>query len=101
MDFDLKTDQQEQQLSIRGRFTFADYQKFRELIEKLLDAESKRYTIDLRELEFIDSAGLGMLLLARDEAQRKQRGIALRRPSGQVRRVIDVARFDTLFEILE
>ena len=101
MEYDVKAGDRGDELAIRGRFTFADYQQFRELVTRLLSSSASRYVIDLRDLEFIDSAGLGMLLLARDEAQRKNRALSLRRPSGQVRRVIDVARFDTLFEILE
>ena len=50
---------------------------------------------------FIDSAGLGMLLLARDEGKRKNLDVCLRRPRGQVKRMLEVARFDTMFTIEE
>jgi anti-anti-sigma factor len=53
--------------------------------------------IELNALEYIDSAGLGMLLLAREAAQRHGRGITLAGARDQVARVLAVSKFDQLF----
>jgi anti-anti-sigma factor len=55
--------------------------------------------IDLSKLEFIDSAGLGMLLIARDEAKKAGRNLTLRGPQGQVKRTFSATKFDTLLTI--
>jgi HptB-dependent secretion and biofilm anti anti-sigma factor len=49
----------------------------------------------------VDSAGLGMLLLARDEAKKNNRELILKGPCGQVKRMFGVTKFDTLFSIEE
>ncbi len=86
---------------ISGEFTFTDHTAFKSLVERLFEVEGSAIVIDLSRLEFIDSAGLGMLLLARDEAKKANRGLILRGPNGQVKRMFDVTRFDTLFAVEE
>jgi HptB-dependent secretion and biofilm anti anti-sigma factor len=55
---------------ISGEFRFSDHAAFKSLVERLFEVKESSIVIDLSKLEFIDSAGLGMLLLARDEAKR-------------------------------
>ena len=40
-----------------------------------------------------------MLLLARDEGEKTNTTVTLRGAQGQVRRMLEVARFDTLFRL--
>jgi ABC-type transporter Mla MlaB component len=51
--------------------------------------------------ELIDSAGLGMLLLARDEAKKDNRQLILKGPCGREKRMFGVTKFNTLFSIEE
>lgn len=84
---------------LRGRFTFAAHAAFRDL----LSLEAERITgggtlaFDLSAVEFIDSAALGMLLLAREAARQKACRIVLRGATGQVRRMLSVSKFETMF----
>lgn len=89
------------EIRLAGRFTFTDYTKFRTAVTQAVEAKVKGLTFDLGALEFLDSAALGMLLLARDEAQKIGAGVAIRGASGQVERVLDVARFRSLFHYLD
>lgn len=84
-------------IRVAGRFTFTDYTTFRAIVGETLAGGPKKLAFDLRELEFLDSAALGMLLLARDEAGKINAPVAIRGAAGQVERVLDVARFKTLF----
>ncbi|PKR56107.1 anti-anti-sigma factor [Thalassospira marina] len=82
-----------------GRFTFSDHAVFRKLIDELSAQSSATQVFDLSGIEFIDSAGLGMLLLARDEGEKNRATVILRGAKGQVKRMLEVARFDTLFQM--
>jgi HptB-dependent secretion and biofilm anti anti-sigma factor len=84
---------------ISGEFTFTDHQAFKSLMGRMFEGKASTVVIDLSKLEFIDSAGLGMLLLARDEAKKADRELVLRGPSGQVKRMFGVTKFDTLFAV--
>jgi anti-anti-sigma factor len=86
-------------VNISGEFTFADHAAFRELADRLFQTKDESLVIDLSQLQFIDSAGLGMLLLARDEASKGSRKLILAQPQGQVKRMFSVTKFDQLFTI--
>ena len=86
-------------VSITGKLTFADRTVFRDMLTRLMKAKAGSVAVELSRLETIDSAGLGMLLIARDEASKLQRGLVLRRPVGQVKRMFDLSKFETLFTV--
>jgi anti-anti-sigma factor len=50
-------------------------------------------------LEFIDSAGLGMLLIIRDKLNAKNGSVLLRGSQGQVQKMLKLGNFETLFVI--
>lgn len=84
-------------IELKGRLTFADYSNFREMLQLLSELTIKKCTLDLSELEFIDSAGLGMLLIARDKVQSQSGLLNLRCAEGQVKKMLELGRFDNLF----
>jgi anti-anti-sigma factor len=86
-------------VSMSGEFTFTDHVAFKAIASRLLERQGKPIVIDLAKLEFIDSAGLGMLLIVREEADKAHRSLVLRGPCGQVKRMFDVTKFDTLFTV--
>ncbi len=88
-------------VSIAGRFTFADAAKFKDILGRMPEAAGRRLVFDLSAVEFMDSAAMGMLLLARDTARDVGARLVLRAPSGQARRILDAARFEMLFELVE
>ncbi len=86
-------------VSISGEFTFTDHTAFLDLVNRLVGSKGPQIVIDSSQLEFIDSAGLGMLLIAKDEAGKVSRNLLLRKPQGQVKRMFAVTKFDTLFTV--
>ncbi len=87
-------------ISISERLIFSDHEKFRNVINMVANNQGQQFILDLSELEFIDSAGLGMLLIVRDEAARTGRPIGMRGLQGQVEKVLRIAQFDELFEFV-
>jgi HptB-dependent secretion and biofilm anti anti-sigma factor len=86
-------------VTLSGEFTFTDHVAFREVADRLLQAKDRTIVVELSQLQFIDSAGLGMLLIARDEAGKAGRTLVLSQPQGQVKRMFTVTKFDELFTI--
>lgn len=84
--------------SLAGRLTFETQKVFRDMVEDLKNSDANRWIINLSDLEFIDSAGLGLLLRAKAVSEQEGHQIFLRPPSeGQVRKMLDVSRFDQMF----
>ena len=78
-------------VSISGEFTFGDHAAFKSMADRVFEGRGWPIVIDLAKLEFIDSAGLGMLLIVRDEAEKARRSLILRGPCGQVKRMLFLA----------
>jgi len=61
-----------------GGLTHAEFSSFSQLLDRLHTVEAERYILDLTGVDFIDSSGIGMLLMAQDHAQQRACGCALR-----------------------
>ena len=101
MDYDITTEGDERRLVCRGRLTFVDHEVFRDVVSALTKGGLKRCAVDLSGLDFIDSAGLGMLLIARDAALEHDIALTLRGAQGSVRKMLDIAKFDEVIPIEE
>ena len=89
------------QAKLSEKITFSDLDGFREMVRHMVESCSEQNIMDLSAVEFIDSAGLGMLLLARDEMSKKAANLTLKSPQGQVQKMFSVARFDQMFDIIK
>ncbi|MGE5505688.1 MAG: STAS domain-containing protein [Actinomycetota bacterium] len=86
-------------VSLAGRFTFADHDTFERFVEALNEGRFRHISVDLSELEFMDSAGLSMLLIARDELAKRNADMELVSPSGRVAQLLHLAAVDTLVHV--
>ena len=76
-------------LVVRGEIDLANAPRLRELLDEVIDGGASRVVVDCRELEFLDSSGIGVLVAAR-----KRLGpdgtIVLSSPPAHVRKVLDI-----------
>jgi anti-sigma B factor antagonist len=87
-------------LDMRGRITLGrETETLRSKIRELIDAGYRRLVLDLGEITYIDSVGLGTLV-ASLTSMRKQGGDLklLRLPQG-VHQLLQITRLVTIFEI--
>lgn len=68
-------------------------------IDKLLARRQNVLSVDLSGLDYMDSAGLGMLLTLRDRAERAGVAVRLLRPGKDVAELLELACFGALFAI--
>ena len=85
------------EVRLRGRFTFSKNHKFKTILHQALTCKPSVVVFDLGGVDFIDSAGLGMLLLAKDEMDSVNASILLRGAEGQVKKMLNVSCFEVLF----
>ena len=88
-------------LNMQGKFTFSDHNNFKEVIKVFDEGGINQVDIDLSQVEFVDSAALGLLLLIRDEAKKNSKKIILKQPQGQVKKMFEISRFYELFEVVD
>ena len=58
-------------------------------------------TLDLADVGFIDSTGLGMLVAIRNQCLERNIALLLQRPSPTVRRLLQISTLDTVFTITD
>ncbi|SMF69690.1 stage II sporulation protein AA (anti-sigma F factor antagonist) [Azospirillum oryzae] len=102
MDFKTTNTGDATDVRLTGRLEFTDHDKIPDIVE-LLDQMAgngrRRLVIDMSALEFIDSAGLGMLLILQEEAESREIKMIVSGPAGDVRRSIELARLSEIITI--
>ncbi len=99
MDFSIRNTPASTEILLSGRMTFADHETFRTIIGHFDRPAGQRIVFDLSKLDFVDSSGLGMFIIARDTARAKKLDFALRGARDEVRRLITVTKFHMTFNI--
>ena len=72
MQFEIRKDPGVTTVRLKGRLGFSDHAEFRNIIAAFDQSPGGTMVFDLAALEFIDSSGLGMLIIARDEARKRK-----------------------------
>ncbi len=83
-------------IEVEGAFGFSLVQEFRHCY---IDRREYRFTLDLRKVDYIDSAGLGMLLNMHNYLGQEDGMIRITNTLPQVRKILLISRFDKKFSI--
>ncbi|EWY39575.1 anti-sigma-factor antagonist [Skermanella stibiiresistens SB22] len=101
MNFDIEKKTGKTEIALIGRITFADHDDFRNVINVFEGEEGHEIVFDLSRLDFVDSSGLGMFIIARDTARKKKLSFSIRGARNDVMRVMQVAKFHKMFTIVD
>lgn len=83
------------EIILAGRFDAAEAEKARKVFLSLTDAK----TVDFSRLDYISSAGLGVLLAAQKKLSETGKGLRLVNVNGHIRDVLHFSGFDQIFEM--
>lgn len=86
-------------VSIAGMLTFDEHETFRRVINEIAEGEATTIEINLATTKMIDSAGIGMLLLAKDKAVKTGKTLCLSGVTGHVAKVIELAKVEQIIPI--
>lgn len=92
-----KVDKGQVVITIKGDFVFDVNSEFREAYKK--HPSHSRFLVDLSRANYMDSAGLGMLLQLREHAGGDQSRVAVRGFNDVIRDIFKVANFHRLFDL--
>lgn len=99
MDFKTTNTGDATEVWLAGRLEFTDHDRLSDIIALVEQSTVRRFVLDLSGLEFIDSAGLGMLLVLQDETESRNIKMIVRGPAGDVRRSIELARLSEIITV--
>lgn len=87
-------------ITLVGRFDFTLHKEFRETTQRLLqDNDLREIEINLRDVDYLDSSALGILLLLKDRASQKGASIGITGCRDNIRQILEIANFNKLFSI--
>lgn len=86
---------------LRGAAGMYDAERLQDRLEQLTEADPGQMVLDLTELAFISSQGLGALVAVQSRRRRQGRPLKLVRPQPPVRQVLEMTRLTQLFPIYD
>lgn len=87
-------------VKVCGHFGFAIHKEFRAAYEEVVDKDPpRRYVIDLRLTDYMDSSGLGILLVMRERIGERV-DISLINSNTEIRSILDISNFHKIFNVV-
>ena len=97
MDYSFENKDGTATLSLSGELTYKSNDCVGEVLNALQEKPAQRMTVNLQNVNFVDSAGLGILLLLRDRSGGIP--ITLSNPREQVLKILKLTKLDAMFAI--
>ncbi|MCL2672934.1 MAG: STAS domain-containing protein [Alphaproteobacteria bacterium] len=97
MEYTVKELDNDKEIIVTGDITFKDHSRFFEVINLIKAAKNGRVWLNFGGVEFIDSAALGMLVIANEEGADNDVEVIIKNAGGKVRSTMELASFDKLF----
>jgi len=88
-------------IDVRGRIVYETEEEFRSTIEELLENEKFRIILNLKELVYINSSGLGVMINLLKKAQKLGGDIKLVEIPEEIRELFTITSLDQVFDIFE
>lgn len=85
-------------IAVSGRFDFNMHEDFQGAYESASSAAA--FTIDLAEVDYMDSSALGMLLLLKEHAGEDVADITIINCAPEVKNILRISNFDKMFEVI-
>jgi anti-anti-sigma factor len=88
-------------LQLDGQFVFDSHKALRAACASIFaDTTTDFIQLELSRVEYLDSSALGLMLLMKEKAGKSGKGIQIKGAQGTVLQVLEVAKFDRIFELM-
>jgi anti-sigma B factor antagonist len=101
MELRIRKNQEIYIIDIQGELDLYNSYKLKELLTKMLEKKIERFIINLEEVEFIDSSGIGALIYIFSTLKKLDHKLAITNIHGSVRKVIEMTKLMEFFPVTE
>ena len=98
MEYRITNDNGDVTVSFSGDITFSENVRFREMLKELEGQSIKNGVFDISAVGMVDSAGLGMFLIAREQAVGAGWKLNVRGAQGHVASMLKLTKLSELLE---
>ena len=88
-------------LDVVGDLTYANQAVFMAAVEKAKQADCRHLIVNLEQVRFVDSTGLGLLVLVSQNLKQLQAQVSILKPQRYVREIMSLANIPELIPIYE
>ncbi|MDR1249903.1 MAG: STAS domain-containing protein [Treponema sp.] len=101
MELRIRKNQETYIIDIQGELDLYNSYKLKELLGKMLEKKIERFIINLDEVEYIDSSGIGALIYVSSTLKKLDHKLAITNIRGAVKRVIEMTKLMGFFPVTE
>ena len=87
-------------LELSGRLSVFE-QQLRHLVWELIQGGDRNFIINLANVSYLDNSGLGQLCLIYTMLRNRGGDMKLLKPTPRIRKLLNITKLDTVFELLE
>jgi anti-anti-sigma factor len=87
-------------VELRGRLTLGNSESVRKRLHELIAPNIEKYYLDMRELEYVDSGGWGIMVGLKVALGRNRSTLLFLSPNDRVMDIFRISKLDSIFEIL-
>jgi anti-anti-sigma factor len=88
-------------LDVVGDLTYANRAAFKAAVEKVKRTGCRHLIVNLEQVRFVDSAGLGLLVLVSQNFKLLQAQVSMLKPQSYVREIMSLANIPKMIPIYE
>ncbi len=88
-------------IRVEGAINSGNSAKFQETLREMLDEGSTTIILDLKELFYICSLGIGIIAKTRGELKERQGKLVLQSPREDIRKLLTMLRLDKIIPIAD
>jgi anti-sigma B factor antagonist len=101
MKHEMRQEGQVTVISLNGDLDVTSAPELRDLLQQLIDEGKTQFLLDLGEVGFIDSSGLGIFVNAYKKVRSAGGAVKLANPQESVRKVFSLTQTDKVFSIYD
>ena len=101
LDLSTETEGTTVRVALTGELDISGASRVEQELERIEQDQPATLVLDLRELAFMDSTGLRVIIAADDRAREQARRLVIVRGSETVQRIIAMTRLDERLEIVD
>jgi anti-sigma B factor antagonist len=100
MELETREDGRVTILTVRGDLVIGEPESvFKKTVTRLIEEGKIHLLVDLKEVHFLDSSGLGALVRAMTNSQKEGGDTKLLHAGPQVKKLLEMTKLDSVFEI--
>lgn len=88
-------------LDVKGDLTYSNRAAFKSAVEQVKSRGCRHLIVNMEQVRFVDSSGLGLLVLVSQTFKLQQAQVSLLKPQSYVREILSLANIPKMIPIYE